>query len=427
MTERSISRASSDPAIPSKATQTSSPATTAPTAPARPSRSSLAQRRGNACDLPWNVKLSNRVDQLIGKIRGIKELLASFGEAKTLREFQEILALAKDQGTIELALVRAVSALTDAALVELMIDSAQAGGGSTSCRIAGWPASAMLWTLKEVDALGYPLSLGLWCGEQRRLALQVFEKPARRRKSRLTPRLVRRLTEMCAQAAAAERALLAMSEFHPRKQATPPKGGSAVERSSEGREIRERFVAFPKTGPAAGSAAVHDATYLTAVLPFAMAQASRHQEPLTVLMIETDRGVSGVASESAERIRSTNKKIAEDMARSLRGSDVVALLDDNRIIILLPDTSRSQSKEVVEIIRAAITPNHPFTAVDGNSPFRVGIASFPVDAQDMAALLIAADNAVDLPQSPRSIETPKRGRQPHLAASPQALSPRLIG
>ena len=126
MTERSISRASSDPAIPSKATQTSSPATTAPTAPARPSRSSLAQRRGNACDLPWNVKLSNRVDQLIGKIRGIKELLASFGEAKTLREFQEILALAKDQGTIELALVRAVSALTDAALVELMIDSAQA-------------------------------------------------------------------------------------------------------------------------------------------------------------------------------------------------------------------------------------------------------------------------------------------------------------
>ena len=368
-------------------------------------------------------RFSNQIDRFVGKLRGLRERIGARKETKTIREFNEILELARDPGTIELALVRAAGALTGAALVELLDTGQGADGSSTTTRIAGWPAAAMVWSLAEVDALGYPLSLGLWCGEQRRLALQVFEAPSERRKGRLTPRLIRRLTALCAQASAAERALFAKAESpsqrNPEARAVPKR----LRRSSR-KDPSELLIPFPDLNDFACSGMVHDATYLNAVLPFAIAQANRHQEPLTVLSIETSQSVTRAATAGSDQARVSSKTIAEAIARSLRASDAVALLDDNRIIVVLPNTSPSQAKEVVEITRSAVAPKHPLSPTDASTLFRVGIASFPVDAHDMASLLIAADNAVETLPDTAADSNQNRGHLPHPGGSPHSLSTR---
>ena len=419
MSERPNHLPNDQPPHPAPAEQTSSPSATTPPAPPRSGNGPV---RMSAASLPWNARLSNMIDRQVGKLRGWREEFVARKETSTVKEFKEILELAKDTGTIELALVRVAAQLTGAALVELLLDTGQGNAKPTTIRIAGWPAKALVWSLAEVDALGYPLSLGLWCGEERRLALQVFEEPSERRKGRLTPRLIRRLTELCALAAAAERELLAQAQGQIEAEAKARAANAESQRRSSKREPSEFFIPFPELKRPAGPGMVHDATFLNAVLPFAIAQASRHQEPLTVLSIETVSLPTLSTGERSEKSFRSNKEAAEAIARSLRASDVVVLLDDNRIIVVLPDTSPTQAKPVIEITRNAIIKVNPQSPNIAVSPFRLGMASFPTDAHDMTSLLIAADNAAE-----PSLPTPFRGHgnrahKPHVGAAPHSLS-----
>jgi diguanylate cyclase (GGDEF)-like protein len=174
--------------------------------------------------------------------------------------------------------------------------------------------------------------------------------------------MVRRLTTLCAVAAAAERGL------------------------HVGRRARlDDRVDAP--------ALIRDATFLNAILPYALAQAQRHRELLSVFCIEIGELGTLCRSHGAEAASDAVQRVAVAIANKLRGSDVVVRLDDDRIIIVLPNTGGPNALDVAKFVRTAILAVcQPFDDLPELS-VSLGISCFPIDGRDMYTLLGAADEA----------------------------------
>ena len=305
-------------------------------------------------------RLGDWLAGIAGRVRDAAEALGPARGGGRVHEFADLVALARQPEQIESALVALAGELADASRVELVVDRDEASHPEPR-RIAVWPEAAGAMTAEEVEALGYPLCLGLWCGDHFQMTLQLYARPGRG--GRWPQRVVRRLTTLCAMAAAAERGLHA------------------------GRRAR------PET-PAEASAAVRDATFLNAILPYALSQARRHREPLTVFCVEVVGLPALRRSLGREAADAAVGRVAEAVARTLRGSDVVARLDDDRMVVVLPNTGSADARTVAEVVRAA-TPAAclPSAGADGLSA-SIGVSCFPDDADDMAGILSAADEAV---------------------------------
>jgi len=299
---------------------------------------------------------------LFGRLRGaIATIFPEWiGGSRRLHEFADLVAAARDPAQVEAALVAQAGKTSGASRVELVVDRDDGGFATPAHLVALWPEGARKMTPAEVEALGYPLCLGLWCGADYRMSLLLYARPGSG--GRWPARVVRRLTTLCAVAAAALRGLHA------------------------GRRAR-------RESAAATAAAVRDATFLAAILPYALSQADRHGEPLSVLCIEVDRLAELGRLHGLDAADRAVRRVAEAAAHTLRGSDVVARLDDDRVIVMLPNTGPAAARTVVGVVRSAIAAaSHP---VGGGPDFTasIGVASFPDDAHDSASLLAAADEA----------------------------------
>ena len=84
------------------------------------------------------------------------------------------------------------------------------------------------------------------------------------------------------------------------------------------------------------AAVFQDATFLHAVLPFALGLSRRHGEPLSLLCVAIDR-LSGIhellGRDCADR---AVRNVGAHIAAMIRDSDIVARLDDDRIVVVLP-------------------------------------------------------------------------------------------
>jgi diguanylate cyclase (GGDEF)-like protein len=149
-------------------------------------------------------------------------------------------------------------------------------------------------------------------------------------------------------------------------------------------------------GPTASTASVRDATFLNAMLPYALAQAHRHREPLTLICVEIDRLGAIYRSHGPEAAGAAVLRVAEAIAQALRGSDVIARLDDDRVIVVLPDAGGPAALNVAEKVRSAILGASQPTRVTPVLTASLGVACFPVDAPEMYSLLQAADDAMAL-------------------------------
>jgi diguanylate cyclase (GGDEF)-like protein len=256
--------------------------------------------------------------------------------------------------------VNLAGALSDACRVELLLDPD--GQASTVPRmIAVWPETSLAMTTAQVEALGYPLCLGLWCGDHYQMTLQLYARPGRG--GRWPRRVVRKLTTLCAMAAAAERGM------HASRRARPE-------------------------APVEQSAAVRDATFLNAILPYALSQAQRHREPLTVFCVEIDRLGALYQSHGSDVADLTVLRVAESIARTLRGSDVVARLDDDRMVVVLPNTGSADALTVAAMVRSAVVGACGSSGEVPELSASMGVACFPENAPEMIILLAAADEAV---------------------------------
>jgi diguanylate cyclase (GGDEF)-like protein len=146
---------------------------------------------------------------------------------------------------------------------------------------------------------------------------------------------------------------------------------------------------------------LNDATFLYAVLPFALAQAQRHCEPLSIVCVEIDR-LSGVQEllgrAAAERVV---RVVGDLVARMIRRSDVVGKLDDDRIIAVLPRATGDGSLQLAQnLCRRVAEQTHLICdEPDLTATVSIGVATFPTCAHDLYSLFDAADEALALAQN----------------------------
>ena len=206
----------------------------------------------------------------------------------------------------------------------------------------------------------------LSCGVAVHGRLRLFTPGGGR--SALRPETLRRLATACTMAACALENLRRNAEWawHGRDEA--------------GEDGRSRL------SEAHSTAVARDATFLNAVLPFALSQAKRHREPVSLLCLGIDRLAAIqdlLGPEVADRLV---QDVARTVSSSVRSSDIVARLDDDRIVVLLIRARGPSALSVARIIGRAMTettrnvPELPSTTVS------IGVAEFPADVRTRHSL-----------------------------------------
>ncbi len=159
---------------------------------------------------------------------------------------------------------------------------------------------------------------------------------------------------------------------------------------------------------------LQDATFLNAVLPFALSQARRHREPLSIVCVAIDR-LSAIkqllGKTEADRLV---QHVAQTVGCLIRSSDIVARLDDDRIVAVLPRAPRGGAMHVAENICRVV---HGSTAAGCQTPtltVSIGAATFPSCAENVYSLFDAADEALAWAQ--------KNGRSRAAMARPRVLA-----
>jgi len=143
-----------------------------------------------------------------------------------------------------------------------------------------------------------------------------------------------------------------------------------------------------------GPPSLHDATLLGAVLPFALAQARRHKEPLSILLVAIDqlRGVRDLLGrDEADRLVA---RVGIRIVGLLRSSDLVGRLDDDRLMAILPRAELPGAIRVGEKIAAAVAADVSVSGLPLGVTLSVGAAETPGSAATLGGLLDAADEAL---------------------------------
>jgi diguanylate cyclase (GGDEF)-like protein len=145
--------------------------------------------------------------------------------------------------------------------------------------------------------------------------------------------------------------------------------------------------------------ALQDATFLNAVLPFVVGQANRYGEPLSLMCVAVDR-LNGIRDllghDQADR---AVREVGLRLAGAIRSSDVVARIDDDRIIVVVPRAGIRDAWRIANNLCLAIEhsqsllPELPLLTVS------IGVAEYPSCADTVCGLLDSADHALSVAQT----------------------------
>ena len=144
------------------------------------------------------------------------------------------------------------------------------------------------------------------------------------------------------------------------------------------------------------AAVLQDATFLHAVLPFALGLSRRHGEPLSLLCVAIDR-LSGIhellGRDWADRVV---RNVGAHIAAMIRDSDIVARLDDDRIIVVLPRALIPDAWNLARKICRTVETTPALLAELPLLTVSIGVAEYPACANNVYALLDAADHALSM-------------------------------
>jgi diguanylate cyclase (GGDEF)-like protein len=221
--------------------------------------------------------------------------------------------------------------------------------------------------------------------------------------------LIRRLNTMSALAACALESLRSGSEWP----------GDRAPRSL----VKPFAESHPTTGDVPSDCGghypqvVHDATFLNAVLPYAISQAQRHREPLSLVCIAIDRlhGIQEVLGRGVAD--SLVRGVGEMVVSLIRTSDIVARLDDDRVVAVLPRSDDDSALKIAEMICQNVATRRWSVSDQPGMKITVsvGAATYPTSADNVFALFEAADDALACAQA--------RGRNQAVAAPHNRNSP----
>jgi diguanylate cyclase (GGDEF)-like protein len=320
---------------------------------------------------------------------------------------------------IELALVRLAERIMPSGRVELI-------------RATGEPACRRNWQVAFPRGTGVPRredagmrpgesldEIPLRCGTANHGVLRVHALAARDRPVTGEP-THRRLTTACTLAACALENARLRAEWS----------------WEDGDERDEEWTADPATdadAPIRTSCeqpdVVRDATFLNAVLPFALGQSRRHGEPVSLLCLQLDR-LGAMRDLLGPAIADgLLQDLARTVASVVRSSDIVARLDDDRIVALLVRARGADAIRVARTIGRAVAESGLGSPRLPGASVSIGVAEFPATARDAASLLDAADEAMSRARARGSnaavLAEPRAGHSPAHApamSAPPAMS-----
>ncbi len=288
-------------------------------------------------------------------------------------QLAELAALARDPDEVRVALVRLAAEVSGADRVELSLDR----GGRPARRLAHWPPSASPEPVAEAGCAprgpiaravararsvrpAWPtLTATLKAGEVHFGTLRLTSSGRRP----WPAGAARRLATLCAIAASAERALAAPA-------AGQPEPGFD-----------------PELGP-------RGSTTLGAFLAFALAQARRRREPLSLLEVAVDRLAALRELLGEELAEVALDRVARAVKATVRASDVLTRLEDGRLAVILPNASAENAMRVAEAVRSAIARVGAASTTMPALSASIGVATYPEHAHDLVTLRAAAATAL---------------------------------
>src|SRR5262249_13605416 len=140
----------------------------------------------------------------------------------------------------------------------------------------------------------------------------------------------------------------------------------------------------------------------------------RHGEPVSLVCVQLDRlGAMRdlLGSSLADRLV---LELGETVASLVRASDIVARLDDDRIVALLVRARGDDAMRVARTIGRAVADSGLGSPRLPGASVAIGVAEFPAIAGDAAALLDAADEAM--------VKARARGSHSPVLAGPRPCS-----
>ncbi|MDX2038817.1 MAG: GGDEF domain-containing protein [Isosphaeraceae bacterium] len=151
----------------------------------------------------------------------------------------------------------------------------------------------------------------------------------------------------------------------------------------------------PRTTPAHDVATgLPNASFLEAFLQFAVAQARRKHEQLSLISIGIDRLEAIRKLHGSEYAGDACRFVARVIASTLRSSDLVAKLDDSRIIAVLPNARHENALLIAETLRDAVADAGRPNANMPELTICLGVVSLGEHAPDATGLLGSALEAL---------------------------------
>jgi len=328
----------------------------------------------------WSQILQNWLHARLDHFRG-----GNAGFEDVLHQFAVTIATVDDPAIVESALLRLARQMAPASRIELVpgpappIDEeaeAEAHGGAPG----GGETPAHRWNQPSGQTV---LEVPLRCGASICGRLRLRSRSGGR--SPLRSQAIERLTTLCTIAASAMECLAGHAEWprdddrkHPGDAPSAPPDRNAAQTAS----------------PPRPTIPLQDATFLNAVLPFALNQARRHREALSLLCVAIDRQSSVQELLGRAEVDRLIRHVGEITGSLIRTSDIVARLDDDRVVAVLPRAPRGGALRVAENICRAVAHNCPADCHTPKPTVSIGVATFPSCANNVYALFDAADEAL---------------------------------
>jgi diguanylate cyclase (GGDEF)-like protein len=317
------------------------------------------------------------------RLNGLVSQSADFEEI--LHEFTETIETADSAGAVEAVLLRQARRAVPASRVELIMGPAPSydqrphilavDGGTGGGVKPIIPGSSPY----DQSVLEVPVCCG--SGELGRLRIRSRARGI----ASLRKETIRRLSTLCRIGACAIQRL-------DQSEAWPGEDDLAMVADSAGAGLTSnadrtgaRFVATTR---------LHDATFLNAVLPFALNQARRHNEPLSLVCVAIDRlsGIQQLLGPGTADL--LVRSVAETVAGLIRTSDIVARLDDDRVVAVLPRAPGGGALHVAQRICEVVANKGRSGGEIPKITVSIGVATFPACAGNVFSLFDAADEAL---------------------------------
>jgi diguanylate cyclase (GGDEF)-like protein len=140
--------------------------------------------------------------------------------------------------------------------------------------------------------------------------------------------------------------------------------------------------------------AVYNARFLKTALRRELRRAARFGQELSLLLVGVDGYESWCERNGAAQSVALVQEVAAVLGQQVRSFDLLARHQTDRFVLVLPQTGATGAQEVADRVREAIGSHAFASSPAGEITASVGIASFPRQGNDPAALLKAAERAL---------------------------------